>query len=188
MNYKKPSRNLITDIKILAVIIVSSVLIYAMGMIASLPTQNHRDVTRELTNLMTPKDGGFPDLSVLDSPRYKELEKSPENTYTLIASAVNAAVQIAAFIAIVYLTYRYILQRRVHKNTSGATVILVTLGSVIAGFVFSFISSAYTGIATPLRDTLFFTLLSLILTSIMTILATLIVHTIYKRKHGFLDE
>ena len=190
---------------IYAKIVVGLTLVFALfGLVTAfltVPTQEHREVARELGQ-MSNKAWSSPDPeTILNSKQYTTLNKSPEGKYTAAASFIDIAANLVLTITLVGLVYNYLRKNHIARRNKalGATVLLVTFSSLLSlalawyprtllfGDEFGLFFSESSG---------FGSLIPAIVGVISTVLVVLLVHFViasiferrYNKKHSFVVE
>lgn len=142
------------------------------------PTAKHLDVARQMN--------AGPDEAV-----FSKLMSLPESTWTMYSGMVMVVVQLVAYVAAIYMVYRYIRKHRLTPNAGGVTTGMFAVGSTIALLVSTGIDYAFN-----LQSVLYespaaligLSVISLLVSFLMTFIIVLIVEKIYDRKHSFAIE
>lgn len=161
-------------------------------MLASYPTEKHREVSRRMSELDNKAFGeGNNQDSILESDEYKTLQASNEFTYSLRMSMGSAALAIIIGIAIVVATYRYLRRNLITRKPVGATVLINTLAAVLIAVPSVYMTQWLTGATV---DPLVVMLLlaaapfAIAFGALLTFIIAKITEWHYNRSHGFIED
>ncbi len=161
-------------------------------MLASYPTEKHREVSRRISELDNKAFGsGDKQDSILESDEYKTLQASNELTYSLRMSMASAVVASVVGIAIVVATYRYLRRNLITRKPVGATVLINTLAAFLVAVPSVYMTQWLTDAAV---DPLVILLLlaaapfAIALGALLTFVIAKITEWHYNRSHGFIED
>ena len=203
-NMKKKEGRMGLYVKIVALLTVIGVVLSMLTTFIMFPTEQHRQVSKELISLNT-KAFNQPEgsESVFDSDEYKALVAKDETKYTDTAGWITLVATTIISISVIGLTYNYLRKNHVtpHNKALGTAVVLLTVSSVLASVLAIYPTSALAG--TTVKETfsegLFFGLplsFVLIVGFIFTVIFSLLINfvivyifeRIYNKKHSFVVE
>lgn len=172
-------------------IAVGTIALEAGMMLASYPTQQHREVASKITELDNKSFGSQNPDAILNSQEYKKNQDSIENVYSTRMGFGSGALSVIINIAIVVATYRYLRRNLVTRKPIGATVLIVTIASLLTAVPSFYLSSFLIG--SNLSPVMLLLLAASIPFAIgFSVLATFLVAKAtewhYDRSHGFIED
>ncbi|MGB4768577.1 MAG: hypothetical protein WBP22_04935 [Candidatus Saccharimonas sp.] len=176
--------------KITAFLLVINVVIALVGSYIVYPTQAHRDVSRQLTDMSQRfvTDDGQP---VYETAAYKQLESTSEASYM---AAANVAIGVVDFVITIILTgavYRYLRKNRLSKNHKevGVTVLTSTVAVVLGWALTLPLVAQISGAGMPSTGMIVFQLVAITLISMLIFfIIARIFEWQYNRKHSLVVE
>lgn len=120
-------------LKITGLLLVVNILVIIVGSYIVYPTQAHRDVSRQLTE-MSQKFVTADGTPVYETTAYKNLESTAEAQYSLVANIVVGVADFVLTVVLVGLVYNYLRKNRISKNHKevGMTVTTNTVAAVLS--------------------------------------------------------
>jgi len=174
------------------VISLGTITFDAGTMLASYPTEKHRDVAREL-NEMTKQafSGGKDSSNVMESDAYKALEDSRENVYSTRMGIGSSLLSLIISTAIIVAVYRYFRRSRLTNRPIGATVGISAVTAVLTGAA----TLLYGAWLTPFNDSGSALLALLAMVPLVAGFGALYAFLVakatewhYNRSHGFMED
>jgi Kef-type K+ transport system membrane component KefB len=178
------------------------VLLIAIGMLGynvitvyvSYPTQKHREVARQITELDRRAYGSPSDQNpegILKSAEYQTLQKSSENQYSSRSGIASGILGLILYVGVVATTYRFLRKHLVTRKPVGATVLINMVAATIVAAPTLYITQWIMGTGIdPLMGLLL--LAALPFTVVFSVIITFIVAKItewhYSRSHGFGED
>lgn len=174
---------------IIGLVMVTTILLDAVSVLTSYPTEAHRANARQLdvVNFDTIGNGDF--AKIMESDEYKKVAESPESQYTNTATGSMLAVTAVASIALIGAVYYYLRKRRLTNKAVGMTVLLVSIGQLIPLVLAHFGTAAYLGTRMPgIESVLFALFIGIIFAPLIVLLFARIFEWQYNRKHSFVID
>ena len=177
---------------LLTLLIIGVTLAFDSGtLLASYPTEKHREVSRSLSALNNKVFSSGDPEKILESKEFKALEATPENTYSTRMSLASAALSVIMGIGIVAATYRYLRGNRITSKPIAATVLINTAASFVL-IVPSLYMTEWLAGATVEAELLMLMLLGAPFALAFGVLITFLIAKVtewhYNRSHGFIED
>jgi hypothetical protein len=173
---------------IIVLVAIIGIVTSSVSMLATYPTPNHRTVIRQFNELnRKAQQGDF--KKVLESAEYKELQATPEMSYSVTASIIATIIETILGVAIIGYIYYYLRRSRLVKKATAATTWLYVLGSSLVIPVVVYLESAVVTQRPPeLVDTILIIIANLTIGTAITYLVARLFKWNYDRKHSFAVE
>ncbi len=187
---KKQDKGFSLWAKITAMLLMANVLVALIGSCIVYPTQAHREISRQLTemNQQFVTDSGKP---IYETAAYKQLNATPEAKYMATANIAVGVVDFIISIVLVGAVYNYLRKNRLSKNRKevGITV-LTNTGAVIVGWALTLpLLARISGAGMPSTGMIVFQFVGIALISLLIFfIIARIFEWQYNRKHSLIVE
>lgn len=139
------NKNLVKLFKVFLVVTLVQVLISLVITLAAFPTEEHRSINRDLTDMITSPEMADKLLHV--APEAADYIETVEYKYSNQVVGIGNFVSFTAVVAMTYFGYRYIRRRNLSKDAVSATVTVFVAAAVISALLSMLIEAAYGSMA-----------------------------------------
>ncbi len=177
---------------LLTLLITAVTLAFDFGtLVASYPTAEHREVSRQLSDLNNKVFTSDNPEAGIESEEYKAIEATPENTYSMRMSMASAALSVVMSVGIIVLTYRYLRSNMITRKPITATVVINTIVAFVL-IVPSYYMSQWLAGTTVESELMMLMLIGAPFALAFSVLITYVIARIaewhYNRSHGFIED
>ncbi|HEY0964859.1 MAG TPA: hypothetical protein VGE13_00055 [Candidatus Saccharimonadales bacterium] len=181
---------------ILAIFMAMNLGLYAASGLIVHPTEAHRKVATEYSELSTKAWEQEDVMKAFENPKLKALESSPEMAYSNMAMMATTLVQIVVWVAFVGVAFNYLRKNRIGKVQAMAVALIDAIGTVVLMIPLLLLSPYFgypeSSMMIPGIDPIIGTLIAMPFAFIFSILITYLVARIfqwrYDRKYNFAVE